>query len=136
MKGKYQLSVSGPADPTGCGEGFSYTRLNTRVRWEWRRRKKGWRVEGVEERRGEGRKEAEMRRREKGGEKKGGGKERREGGGTERRKEGRGEKVASYSGLLTPVFVTWVRRPGYRARGKEVSRCSNVSTLRVCSYHN
>lgn len=31
MKGKYQLSVSGPADPTGCGEGFSYTRLNTRV---------------------------------------------------------------------------------------------------------
>uniref|UniRef100_A0A1X7TS07 Bromo domain-containing protein n=1 Tax=Amphimedon queenslandica TaxID=400682 RepID=A0A1X7TS07_AMPQE len=28
MKGKYQLSVSGPADPTGCGEGFSYTRLN------------------------------------------------------------------------------------------------------------
>jgi transcription initiation factor TFIID subunit 1 len=30
MKGKYQLSVSGPADPTGCGEGFSYTRLNTR----------------------------------------------------------------------------------------------------------
>ena len=32
MKGKYQLSVSGPADPTGCGEGFSYTRLNTKVR--------------------------------------------------------------------------------------------------------
>lgn len=31
MKGKYQLSVTGPADPTGCGEGFSYTRLNTRV---------------------------------------------------------------------------------------------------------
>ena len=31
MKGKYQLSVNGPADPTGCGEGFSYTRLNTRV---------------------------------------------------------------------------------------------------------
>ena len=30
-KGKYQLSVSGPADPTGCGEGFSYTRLNTKV---------------------------------------------------------------------------------------------------------
>ena len=31
MKGKYQLSVSGPADPTGCGEGFSYTRLNPKV---------------------------------------------------------------------------------------------------------
>ncbi len=31
MKGKYQLSVNGPADPTGCGEGFSYTRLNPRV---------------------------------------------------------------------------------------------------------
>ena len=31
MMGKYQLSVSGPADPTGCGEGFSYTRLNPRV---------------------------------------------------------------------------------------------------------
>ena len=31
MKGKYQLSVCGPADPTGCGEGFSYTRLSTRV---------------------------------------------------------------------------------------------------------
>ena len=30
-KGKYQLSVSGPADPTGCGEGFSYSRLNTKV---------------------------------------------------------------------------------------------------------
>ncbi|CAI8041551.1 Transcription initiation factor TFIID subunit 1 [Geodia barretti] len=30
MKGKYQLSITGPADPTGCGEGFSYTRLNTR----------------------------------------------------------------------------------------------------------
>ena len=30
-KGKYQLSVSGPADPTGCGEGFSYTRLNSKV---------------------------------------------------------------------------------------------------------
>lgn len=32
-KGKYQLSVSGPADPTGCGEGFSYTRLNSKVCW-------------------------------------------------------------------------------------------------------
>ena len=31
MKGKYQLSVTGPVDPTGCGEGFSYTRLNTKV---------------------------------------------------------------------------------------------------------
>ena len=31
MRGKYQLSVNGPADPTGCGEGFSYTRMNTRV---------------------------------------------------------------------------------------------------------
>eukprot|EP00731_Ephydatia_muelleri_P031270 Em0022g784a len=30
MKGKYQLSVTGPVDPTGCGEGFSYTRLNTK----------------------------------------------------------------------------------------------------------
>ena len=30
-KGKYQLSVSGPADPTGCGEAFSYTRLNSKV---------------------------------------------------------------------------------------------------------
>ena len=137
MKGKYQLSVSGPADPTGCGEGFSYTRLNTRVRWEWRRRKKGWRVEGVEERRGEGRKEAEVRRREKEGRRRrevgrrGEREEEREGG-----KRRRGEKVSSYSGLLTPVFVTWVRRPGYWARGKEVSRCSNVSPLGVCSYHN
>ena len=57
--------------------------------------------------------------------------EEREGG-----KRRRGEKVSSYSGLLTPVFVTWVRRPGYWARGKEVSRCSNVSPLGVCSYHN
>ena len=27
----YQLSVSGPADPTGCGEGFFYSRLTTKV---------------------------------------------------------------------------------------------------------
>lgn len=25
------MSVSGPADPTGCGEGFSYSRLTTKV---------------------------------------------------------------------------------------------------------
>ena len=31
MKDKYQLSVRGPADPTGCGEGFSYTRLNPKA---------------------------------------------------------------------------------------------------------
>lgn len=31
-KGKYQLSVTGPADPTGCGEAFSYTRLNSKVK--------------------------------------------------------------------------------------------------------
>ena len=27
MKGKHQLQVTGPADPTGCGEGFSYTKM-------------------------------------------------------------------------------------------------------------
>jgi transcription initiation factor TFIID subunit 1 len=27
MRGKCQLAVSGPADPTGCGEGFSYVRV-------------------------------------------------------------------------------------------------------------
>ena len=31
MKDKYQLSVRGPADPTGCSEGFSYTRVNPKV---------------------------------------------------------------------------------------------------------
>lgn len=115
MKGKYQLSVSGPADPTGCGEGFSYTRLNTRVSLEWRGRKKGWRVEGVEgveERRREGRNEAEMRRRRGGGRREVGRRGEREEG-REGGERGRGEKVASYSGLLTSVFVTWVKRPGY-----------------------
>ena len=27
MKGKCQLAVTGSADPTGCGEGFSYVRV-------------------------------------------------------------------------------------------------------------
>jgi len=27
IKGKHQLQVTGPADPTGCGEGFSYTKM-------------------------------------------------------------------------------------------------------------
>lgn len=27
MKGKCLLQLTGPADPTGCGEGFSYVRM-------------------------------------------------------------------------------------------------------------
>lgn len=27
MKGKCLLQLTGPADPTGCGEGFSYVRV-------------------------------------------------------------------------------------------------------------
>ena len=27
MKGKHQLQITGPADPTGSGEGFSYTKM-------------------------------------------------------------------------------------------------------------
>lgn len=27
IKGKHQLQVTGPADPTGSGEGFSYTKM-------------------------------------------------------------------------------------------------------------
>lgn len=27
MRGKCQLAVTGSADPTGCGEGFSYIRV-------------------------------------------------------------------------------------------------------------
>ena len=27
MRGKCQLAVTGAADPTGCGEGFSYVRV-------------------------------------------------------------------------------------------------------------
>lgn len=27
MRGKCQLAVTGSADPTGCGEGFSYVRV-------------------------------------------------------------------------------------------------------------
>ena len=30
MKGKCILQLHGPADPTGCGEGFSYIRLSKR----------------------------------------------------------------------------------------------------------
>ena len=31
MKGKYMLQITGPADPTGCGEGFSYIRISPKA---------------------------------------------------------------------------------------------------------
>ena len=30
MRGKCLLQVNGPADPTGCGEGFSYVRMSNK----------------------------------------------------------------------------------------------------------
>lgn len=31
MKGRYMLQLNGPADPTGCGEGFSYIRMSSKA---------------------------------------------------------------------------------------------------------